>query len=303
MARKHHVVIVHGMGNRRSDELGYSLPLQRGIAGHLGEESARIQFHEVNWSDIGQLEEDRLLEEKILPDQWHSFDFFKLGDSLLESFDRATGLSNQLRNFLVSSVGDVFTYLTTAGKQIIQARLKQKIFQARDAQIAAGDPAPHFVSIAAHSLGSVVTYDLARYFGDSPDGQLEIGSARLANLFTFGSPLALFSLLEYGQNRQVVGDGAIEMLGVLSDGQSPQVDPHPYSKRGIRLDFQQGKWLNFYDQQDVIACTLAQLYGHAAPIDDIPVQTGSIHAHTSYWGNDEMARQIAAQLRLTLAAL
>jgi len=289
------------MGDRRDDNSGYSLPLQQRIQRALGTEAARLRFYEVNWSDIGQDEEDQLLDEQIIPNQWHAFDLFRPGDSLLEAADRVLGLSNQFRRFLISSVGDVFTYLTTPGKQIIQARLKQIILLARDRQIADGEPAPHYVSIAAHSLGSVVTYDLARYFGDSPEGRLEIGSARLANLFTFGSPLALFSLLEYGQDRQV--DASIEQLGVLSDGQSPLVDPHPYSRRGVHLDLPEGKWLNFYDQQDAVACTLAQLYGDTAPVVDIPVQSGSIHAHTGYWTNDEMAEAIAQQLKATLAVL
>jgi hypothetical protein len=274
--------------------------LQQLITQRMGDDAARLAFHEVDWSDIGQREEDWLLDQQILPDQRHPFDLAHPLDSLLEQADELTRLSTRFRRFLIGSVGDVFTYLTQAGKQAIQERLKQQIFAARDQQIAAGASAPHYVTILAHSLGSVVTYDLARYFGDTPEGRAEVGSAKLANLFTFGSPLALFSLLEYGQQRP---GAEIDQDSVLADGQSAQRDAHPYSQRGIRLDLPGGVWWNFFDQQDAIACMLHDLYAPINEIRDIPVQTGALHAHTSYWRNAQMADEIAGQLKRTLTLL
>ncbi len=297
---QHHVVIIHGMGEG-ARSTGYSLPLQKLIAKHMGDAAASLRYHEVNWSDIGQAEEDQLLAQNILPNQWHPFEVLQLGDSLLEVVDRVWGLSTQFRRFLINSIGDVFTYLTLSGKQAIQARVKEKIFEARAAQIEAGIAAPHYVTVLAHSLGSVVIYDLARYFGETEEGRTEVGTAALANLVTFGSPLALFSLLEYGQHNALSGRESQQNL--LSDGQSGQQDPHPYSRRGIRLDLAEGAWLNFYDQQDAIACTLHDLYTPQNDVCDRPVQTGSLHAHTRYWENDDMAREIAGQLQLTFAAL
>jgi hypothetical protein len=302
------------MGLLREEGAIYSDPLQQRIAAHMGADADRLRYYEVNWSDIGQADEDMLLRNKILPDQWHTVNLRHPIDSLLETIDRFRGASNELRQFMVGSVGDVFTYLTLAGKQDIQRRLKDKIFAARQAQIDEGVPPPHYISIMAHSLGSVVTYDLARYFGDTAEGRQEVGSAALANLFTFGSPLALFSLLEYGQERQ---PGNAPPPAVLSDGQSSPQSPeqrkpearHPYSTRGIKLNLEAGKWLNFYDQQDPIACTLHDLYSprsssdDRSEVDDIPVQTGVLYAHTAYWENDEMAAAMAKQLRRTLGAL
>ena len=314
MPALHHVVVIHGMGLLREDGETYSDPLQQAIARHMGAAAERLRYHEVNWSGIGQNEEDALLQHNILPDQWHTASLRHPIDSLLETIDRFRGVSNELRQFMVGSVGDVFTYLTDPGKRDIQQRLKEQIFAARQAQVVAGVPEPHYISIMAHSLGSVVTYDLARYFGDTEEGRAEIGSARLANLFTFGSPLALFSLLEYGQERRPAN---MPPPAVLSDGQSDPQSPEqrkpeaqrPYSTRGIKLDLDAGKWLNFYDQQDPIACTLHDLYSprdggnHRSAVEDIPVQTGLLYAHTAYWQNDEMATTIAKQLRHTLDAL
>lgn len=295
---QHHVIVIHGMGEGDRSE-GYSLPLQKLIAKHMGAAADSLCYHEVNWADIGQAEETQLLGQNILPSKWHPFDIFQLGDSLMEGVDRMRGMSTEFRKFLINSIGDVFTYLTLPGKQAIQERVKQKIFAARIAQIAAGIPAPHYVSVLAHSLGSVVIYDLARYFGETEAGREEIGTAALANLFTFGSPLALFSLLEYGQNSRSAGT----VPSVLADGQSAQHDPHPYSRRGIRLDLPAGAWLNFYDQQDAVACTLHDLYTPQNDVRDRPVQTGVLHAHTHYWKNDDMAREIAEQLKRTLDVL
>lgn len=294
----HHVIVIHGMGEGDHSE-GYSLPLQTLIAKHMGSAADSLRYHEVNWADIGQAEETRLLAQNILPSQWHPFDLFQLGDSLMEGVDRMRGMSTEFRKFLINSIGDVFTYLTLPGKQAIQARVKQKIFEARADQIDTGVPGPHYVSVLAHSLGSVVIYDLARYFGETQEGREEVGSAALANLFTFGSPLALFSLLEYGQPSPAAGTSQ----SVLADGQSAQHDPHPYSRRGIRLDLPEGMWLNFYDQQDAVACTLHDLYTPQNDVRDRPVQTGVLHAHTRYWENDDMAREIADQLRRTWEVL
>jgi hypothetical protein len=298
MPTPHHVIVIHGMGEHRHSA-GYSKPLQERIAKAMGPTAAQIHYHEVTWSDIGYAEEEELLEKNILPEEWSSFNFGHLGDSILEKVDQWRGISNQFRRFLIRSIGDVFTYLTLPGKRDIQERLKQQIFAARDAQIAAGVPAPHYVSVLAHSLGSVVIYDLARYFGDTPEGRQEIGTGKLANLITFGSPLALFSLLEYGQNR---AGAPIDQQTILSDGQSDQHQPHPYSGRGIVLDLPEGAWLNFYDQQDAIACTLHDLYVPQNNVQDIPVQTGVQQAHTAYWENNQMAEAIAKQFQKTLAA-
>lgn len=302
----HPVIIIHGMGELHT--AGYSQVLQDNLAKYLGDAANQVRFYEVNWSDIGRQEEQDLIDNKgVLPSNWFSFNPLNLLGIAVDGVDKLSGLSNDLRRFLITSIGDVFTYLTLIGKREIQQRLKEQIFAARDAQLAAGVVTP-YLSIIAHSLGSVVAYDLARYFELTSEGRAEIGRVRLANFFTFGSPLALFSLLEYKQDQ---APGANQQ-GLLADGQSDQEYAHPYSRRGIHLDFAQGKWLNFYDQQDPIATPLNTLYATApvppgdsapSPVDDIGVQTGTLHSHTRYWENDELTQKIADQLKRTLKAL
>jgi pimeloyl-ACP methyl ester carboxylesterase len=198
-----------------------------------------------------------------------------------EALDKLFGASVEMRRFLLTGLGDVLIYLTTRGEREIQYRLTKTILDIR-ARLGATDPGrPRYVSIVAHSLGSVVAYDVAaRLAGEYSELVSGLG---LSHFFTLGSPLALFSLLEY---------------------RNPE-DSH-YRARGVLLDRQDrsGEWLNFYDQQDVAAFLLAKVYppipgvrGRHYTIQDIRVQTGTFHAHTNYWANEVVAREIAKRLR------
>lgn len=127
----------------------------------------------------------------------------------------------------------------------------------------------------------MVAYDVAAILGTTLGDQ--VAGLGLSHFFTFGSPLALFSLLEYRD----------------------PTDDH-YRARGIHLDRPDGSgsWLNFYDQQDPLACLLEHLYppqpdvpGRDYRIADTRVENGTFRAHVQYWENEQMAREIAAKLR------
>ena len=198
-----------------------------------------------------------------------------------EMLDKAFGASVEFRRFLLTGVGDVLIYRTPRGEDEIQSRLMRAILDIRT-KLGATDPArPRYVSIIAHSLGSVVAYDVAAQLGGRYS-ELVAGLG-LSHFFTMGSPLALFSLLAY---------------------RNP--DETHYSERGVLLDRpdRSGEWLNFYDQQDVASFLLEKVYpprpevsGRHYTIEDIRVQTGTFHAHTNYWSNDDLARAIAQRLR------
>ena len=307
----HTLVVIHGMGTQQTK---YSAPFISMIKAQLGDQADLLAVHEVLWNDIGQADQDALLQKDILPNDYAMFDLSHPLLSLAESVDKIEHLSRDLRQFMINSVGDLLIYLTFHGKQQIQSRLKQAILQAYTDQPNASQPT---VSVIAHSLGSVVLYDLARYFGSTPEGQAEIGAIQLANVFTMGSPLALFSLLEYQQPTHT--DQASRSLNapqieqtqrsLLNDGQSQHRYSRPYSKRGIVLDTPNGRWLNFYDQQDPIAYKLHNFYQtdettgvEPSPITDIAVQTGVLHAHSGYWTSTDVARAIAAQLKNSIDA-
>ncbi len=277
------VVVIHGIGALRTAGPSYSLSLQTNIRKHFGiDDPDALQFYEVDWSDIGDAAESELVHEKqVIPHNVLPHPLVPFRHGVGEALDKLFGASVEMRRFLLTGLGDVLIYLTTRGEREIQYRLTKTILDIR-ARLGATDPIrPRYVSIVAHSLGSVVAYDVAaRLAGEY--GELVSGLG-LSHFFTLGSPLALFSLLEY---------------------RNPE-ESH-YRTRGVLLDRQDrsGEWLNFYDQQDVAAFLLEKVYppipgvrGRHYTIQDIRVQTGTFHAHTNYWPNDVIAREIAKRLR------
>jgi pimeloyl-ACP methyl ester carboxylesterase len=277
------VIVIHGIGELRGRGSSYSWQLQENIRKHFGvDDPDALDFWEVDWSEIGDALEQQLIEEKqVIPHNIMPAPWLPLRHGLGELLDKAFGASVEFRRFLLTGVGDVLIYRTPRGEDEIQRRLISKILDVRT-QLGATDPArPRYVSIIAHSLGSVVAYDVAAQL-DSRYRDLVTGLG-LSHFFTMGSPLALFSLLAY---------------------RNP--DETHYSERGVHLDRpdRSGEWLNFYDQQDVASFLLEKVYpprpeinGRHYTIQDIRVQTGTFHAHTHYWANDDVAREIAQRLR------
>ena len=166
MAARHDIIIVHGMGDLRPAEPRYSTELEALLTKHMGARANDLHYHVVDWSAIGEDEQNTLIHEKhVLPRPQYHFDLSHPVDTALEAADQLFGLSTQFRTWLFKSVGDVLVYLTPPGKELITDKVKRAVFEARDQQVAANIPPPHYVSILAHSLGSVVVYDVARYFG------------------------------------------------------------------------------------------------------------------------------------------
>lgn len=279
------VIVIHGIGNIRGENVAYSQPLQDRIRKHFGiADPHAIAFHEVNWSDIGAAEEMDLINNKhVLPDASlpGAGSLWPPNHALGEVLDSVTNISEQARRFLLLSVGDVLIYLTKAGGELIRKRLMDKIVEVRDLVFSElPRREQRYLSIVANSLGSVVTYDVCALFGTRYRDV--VSGLGLSHLFTMGSPLALFTLMQYG--------------GAATH----------YARRGVYLDRPDGSgcWINFYDQQDPIAFPLRDVYpplvgvpGREYTIDDRRVQTGTFHAHVNYWNNDVIAREIAFRLR------
>ena len=279
------VIVIHGIGNLRAASATYSQPLQERIRKYFGSaDPDAIAFHEVNWSDIGGAEEMDLINNKhVLPDASlpGAGSLWPPNHAIGEVLDSFTNISEQARRYLLLSVGDALIYLTKPGGEQIRQRLIDKVIAVREQLIRERPGRQQYVSIVAHSLGSVVAYDVCALFGTRyRDAVKGLG---LSNFFTMGSPLALFTLMQYG--------GAA---------------PH-YADRGVFLDRPDGsgRWINFYDQQDPIAFPLRDVYppligvpGRDYVIRDRRVQTGTFHAHVNYFTNDVVAREIAYCLRV-----
>jgi hypothetical protein len=280
------VIVIHGIGDLRQKDASYSVPLQRNIRAVLGiADPDALAFHEVNWSDIGAREQLELINTKhVMPAATLPGLPVLLqspGAAIGEVVDSIFDVSEHARRFLLTGVGDALIYFTEVGGRRIRQRLLDVLFDVRDAVMQQyPQREQHYVSIVAHSLGSVIAYDVCALLGTVL--KEHIAGLALSHFFTLGSPLALFSLLRYGDEIK------------------------RYAKRGVYLDRpdRSGQWLNFYDQQDPLAFLLRDVYpplpgveGRNYTIQDIRVQTGTLHAHTKYFANRRVAQLIAAYLR------
>ena len=278
------VVVIHGIGNLRKSKESYSQPLQDNIRKHFGvTEPDALAFHEVNWSDIGDEEEnDLIVNKKVLPDATlpGAGSIWPPNHALGEVLDSGLNVSEQARRFMLTGVGDVLIYLTSKGGQLIRQRLIDAIVGVREEVERHRTKETQYLSIVAHSLGSVVAYDTCALL--ATELREQVAGLGLSHFFTMGSPLALFTLLQFG-------------------GKATH-----YAARGVHLDRPDGsgEWLNFYDQQDPIAFPLRHVYppqpgvrGREYTIKDQRVQTGTFHAHTNYFANQMIAKEIAKRLR------
>lgn len=99
----------------------------------------------------------------------------------------------------------------------------------------------------------------------------------LANLFTLGSPLALFAMVFDERGRP-----------------KPKYTDPAAVKRLLR---DSGRWLNFFDAQDILGYPLAATF--PGLVRDVPVNTGTLPttAHTRMWHSTAVTRHLARCLR------
>ncbi len=279
------VIFVHGISPViiRSDYTAGFCDLLRSELEALGvvpkdagdEQTAEIvTFERVDYSAIGQPEEERVLTAYLRERQG----LYHFPDLLIEKI----GFEN-IRRQLITSVSDVLVYESDHWRDAIRNLLVGKIdpyVRTRDA-----------VTLVGHSLGSVVAFDTA-YYHSRHDPKWLAARFKPTNLFTLGSPIALFTL-ELDD-----ATGLQKPRYLPADATPPDRDPHATNPdlQPIRGD---GVWYNFLDAQDLIAYPLAEVFRDKFRVEDIPVETGilPLQAHTGYWSNREVARRIAERLK------
>src|SRR4051812_44074517 len=116
------VIIIHGIGALRKAGTQYSTALQNNIRSHFGVNDPDVlAFHEVDWSDIGDAIENDLIEEKgVIPHNVWPHPWLPLRHGVGEVLDRITGVSVELRRFLLTGIGDTLIYSTSRGEHEIQ---------------------------------------------------------------------------------------------------------------------------------------------------------------------------------------
>jgi hypothetical protein len=279
MSRKVAVAVVHGIGRQKPDFAeGMITELRRRFADELQRSGAaagasELVFGTVHWAPALQRSEDRL-------------------------WSRLQGAGDldyvALRRFVMNFVADAIAYQPTKKDRgvydAVHARFARVL---RRVARSAGRGAP--LCVIAHSLGTVIAsnyfYDLQHperrlisnevraQMGDSP---LERGET-LTLFYTFGSPIAIWGLR-------------------YPDFGKPIMIPSPRLARhhpGLK-----GEWVNFYDQDDIVAYPLKPLnrrYARAVTAD-LDINAGAVLtgwtplAHMKYWTDNNVTKPIAKAL-------
>lgn len=237
---------------------------------------AIITFKRVDYSAVGQKEEEEVLKAY----KKERGRLYSIPDDALELvvYDRA-------RTQMITAVSDCLVYESAVQRD----EIRQRLVDAITPYVKTGDA----VSIVGHSLGSVVAFDTAYYNSRKNDDWRNAGF-KPTNLFTMGSPIALFSM---------------EMDDTTGQ-QKPRYIPagveSPLAPTGdLQPNLAEGVWYNFLDAQDLIAYPLETLFTGKFAVKDIRVETGllPLGAHTGYWHNADVADQIARRLKLDLARI
>lgn len=262
------VIIIHGIGVTKT---GYSTDFQKSLASNFGkavqsclndksDRASEVCFKEITWDPIVDENQGRFLE--IL-----------MKDASLRKVAGVftaikTLVMGQLMNFRINFaskfVADILSYKNRGVYSEIHAHIKIQI----DTFLSTLEPGTP-VTIISHSLGTVVASDYIY------DRQKDMGkfaqNHELWNLFTMGSPLALFSL--------AVGKEVFN--------------------KPIHMDHPNGRWVNIFDEDDLIAFKLKILNKEyeVAVFRDMNINVGGLaSAHTAYWRNKETLNAIARKL-------
>ena len=293
----HYVVFVHGIGDeckgfnrgllRRSEDA-----FTKTVVGLISERPLRdsITFREALWSDITQQDQNELWDRLFPTMKGKSAGWIEI---LAKPTNWVARLKywSALRRLVVNYQGDLIAYFESPEAHkysYIHDRVWSVICDiARDAEsrgAAAGNKAS--LTIAAHSLGAVIASDLIYDMHNNKNGKSWPQPIQLANLITFGSPLALYNL-RYG-----FGPTAFR---------APVRIQHPY-----------GCWINLYDPQDVIGYPLKPLnpaYDQAV-FADKEINVGqwwrfwswalriSPFSHLLYWKDRRVSRMIGRKAAL-----
>jgi len=193
----------------------------------------------------------------------------------------ATREFRKLQNRVISwFVGDIIGYMSGAmAKERVYEDIKKCFVELRRCLESSNDKAQ--VTFVTHSLGTVIGSDfIYDYFMKNSKKDVDLSDHFLiSNIFTIGSPIALFSL-KFG------GPGAF--------------------RKPIHVQAQRGRWLNILDLDDPVAMPLAILNEEykKAVWADIQVDAGKYGvAHTEYFNKSDTMTIIAKKIAIDWAVL
>ena len=285
MSQKIAVAIIHGVGKQDPQ---FADGMTQELKGRFAKE-------------LGQKIQDPASELAILPVYWAPA-VQDAEEELWRRMKRGGEMDfTTLRRFLVDFAGDAIAYQPTPKDRRIYDGIHEKFAESLNRLAAeAGEKAP--LCVIAHSLGSVIAsnyfYDLQhpkrpliaarvkKKIGDTPLGRGETFTL----FYTLGSPIAMWSL-------------RYPNFGVPIQVPSPGLSKH-YPDLA-------GEWVNYYDEDDVIAYplkTLNEAYRKAVKADR-EINAGGLLSswnpvsHLGYWTDNDVTNPIAQELVRTWRAV
>ena len=264
------VAIIHGMGSQKDT---FADPLKQELTDRFAKLKGRktdLVFESIHWAPVLSRRESELWDKVVTS---YDLDYVKL------------------RQFIISALGDAIAYQPLrAGAQKTKNVYTDihRIVRKSLSNLAtnAGQRVP--LVVIAHSLGSIIMsnylWDLWKpTIGPKPLMTPLEGGETLAGLVTFGSPMALWSL-RYDNYGEPIGF------------------PHPSLKQHFPKI--KSKWLNFFDDDDILAYPLRDLnikYRRRVS-RDIPISVGGLFtgwnpvSHTRYWTDNDFTKPVAELL-------
>lgn len=296
---KINVAIVHGIGKNGH---GFSKDLTKGIIFEFNSFLATIlktpasyaldlNFIEIVWDDILSMNQAKLADifraefkrrnkaAKFNATGWFIvfmilsgvFSFiFKHGAfwalMVFPLFVQGKKLLDRLRSdFAAEFVSDIIAY----GDKDSATAIHQRVYDEINKHAAPMQKEP--LTFIAHSLGTVIT---SNFIYDQQKRQNEVHPAfTLCNFFTMGSPLALFSLRS-----------------------GPEIFKNP-----IHLEDPLGRWINLFDDDDLVGYPLKNLNDayNSVVHKDLQMEVGLLGiSHVQYWTDKNVHRLIARKLAL-----
>jgi hypothetical protein len=272
VTRKLALAVVHGVGSQITD-------FASGIIGEL-----KSRFADgIPGNQRQGLDRAHLLDELVCVGiHWASV--LPMERTLYDRLQAINPLDwSRLRRFMIGLLGDAVAYQPLPDKQFdFYDQIHQVVADGLGGLASHSDPNSP-LTIIAHSLGSVI---VSNFIWDAQHGRPTVPAVGLSplsrcetltNFYTLGSPLAIWSL-RYPD------------FGVPVSVPSAQAVLH-------------GEWVNFFDDDDVIACPLQNLNSkYNQVVRDREVNVGgwlsswNPISHNGYWTDNDVTAPIARKL-------
>jgi hypothetical protein len=266
MTKKIAVAIIHGIGSQTDDfanEMEEALKQQfakslKKMNISIADPTSQLVIKPICWSEIFE-DPERKLWAKF---RTRDLDYIGLRENMIRVF------------------ADAVAYQKSPSQKNFYKKIHDKIDEKLNELTLETGSGESPLCVIAHSLGTVITsdhfYDLQQ--GKRKADQLEnplVNGDTLTLFYTMGSPIALWSI-SYDEF-----DRPIEVPARRMKERYPNI----------------GKWVNFYDKDDIIGYPLEPLYGSEF-VKDHQVNVGGLLSswnplsHNHYWKDQEVIQSI-----------